>query len=56
MVENFVPKKGWKLFPANGPLEWDVGVRIGAALRQAYQSEQLGDDGLPTGRQVRPHV
>lgn len=49
-------KKGWKLFPANGSLEWDVGVRIGAALRQAYQSEQLGDDGLPTGRQVRPHV
>lgn len=49
-------KKSWKLFPADGPLEWDVGVRIGAALRQAYQSEQSGGDGLPTGRQVRPHV
>lgn len=49
-------KKGWKLFPADGPLEWDVGVRIGAALRQAYQSEQTGHDGLPTGQKVRPHV
>lgn len=49
-------KKGWRVFPADGPLEWDVGVRIGAALRQAYQSEQSGGDGLPTGRQVRPHV
>lgn len=49
-------KKGWKIFPADGPLEWDVGVRIGAALRQAYQAEQTGGDGLPSGRQVRPHV
>lgn len=46
----------WVLHPASGPLEWDVGVRIGAALRAAYQREQTGGDAAPTGRQVRPHV
>lgn len=46
----------WVLHPASGPLEWDVGVRIGSALRAAYQREQTGGDAAPTGRQVRPHV
>lgn len=46
----------WVMHPASGPLEWDVGVRIGAALRAAYQREQTGGDAAPTGRQVRPHV
>lgn len=46
----------WVLHPASGPLEWDVGVRIGAALRAAYQREQTGGDAAPTGRQVRPHI
>lgn len=49
-------RRGWQLFPAGGPTEWDVGVRIGAALRAAYQQEQQGAHGAPTGRQVRPHV
>lgn len=49
-------KRGWKLFQAGGPVEWDVGVRIGAALRAAYQQEQRGESGAPSGRQVRPHV
>lgn len=49
-------KKGWKLFSAAGPAEWDVGVRIGAALRKAYHAEETGKDSAPTGRQVRPHV
>lgn len=57
---NPVPKRtrrrGWQLFPASGPLEWDVGVRIGSALRAAYQREQTGGDAAPTGRSVRPHV
>lgn len=49
-------KAGWTIHPASGPAEWDVGVRIGAALRAAYQREETGKDAAPTGRQVRPHV
>lgn len=49
-------RHGWRLFPASGPSEWDVGVRIGAALRDAYAREQTGGDAAPTGRHVRPHV
>lgn len=32
-------RHGTKLFPAAGPREWDVGVRMGAALRAAYAAE-----------------
>lgn len=57
---NPMPKRtrrhGWRLFPADGPREWDVGVRIGAALRDAYAREQTGGDAAPSGRRVRPHV
>lgn len=60
---NPVPKKtrrdGWRLFAAEGPATWDVGVRIGAALRRAYQAEQTeqdGGDGAGDGPKVRPHV
>lgn len=49
-------RHGWRVFPASGPSEWDVGVRIGAALRDAYAREQTGGDAAPTGRHVRPHV
>lgn len=49
-------KNGTKLFPADGPTEWDVGVRMGAALRAAYHREQVGQESEPTGRRVRPHV
>lgn len=49
-------RHGWRLFPVDGPRTWDVGVRIGAALRRAYQAEQTGGDGTPTGRHVRPHI
>jgi len=30
-----IRRDGWKLFPAQGPAQWDVGVRMGAALRRA---------------------
>lgn len=49
-------RHGWRLFAVDGPSEWDVGVRIGAALRDAYAREQTGGDAAPTGRHVRPHV
>lgn len=41
---------------ATGPTEWDVGVRMGAALRAAYAREQTGGEAAPTGRHVRPHI
>lgn len=46
----------WMLHAAAGPTEWDVGTRIGAALRDAYQREQTGGSGVPAGRSVRPHI
>lgn len=49
-------RQGWRLFPASGPLEWDTGVRLGAALRQAYQREEARDLAPESGRRVRPHV
>lgn len=49
-------RTGWRLFPADGPREWDVGVRIGAALRAAYAREETGGEAAASGRHVRPHV
>ena len=49
-------KHGPRYFPPDIPTTWDVGVRIGAALRAAYRREQLGQDSAPSGRRVRPHV
>lgn len=49
-------RQGWKLFAARGCTEWDVGIRVGAALRKAYELEQMGESSAPTGRKQRPHV
>lgn len=49
-------ERGWKSPPASGPMEWDVGVRMGAALRAAYQREQMGGDATSDRGQIRPHV
>lgn len=47
-------KRGLQHFPADKPTTWDVGVRLGAALRRAYQAAQAGGgDGLGG---VRPHI
>lgn len=46
-------RDGWRLFPADGPAEWDVGVRLGAALRAANERSHSGGE---TGRHVRAHV
>ncbi len=55
---NPVPTKtrrgGVKLFAADGPKTWDVGVRMGAALREAYQVAQTQGDG--DGTSPRGHV
>lgn len=51
-------KRGPRLFPPNTATTWDVGVRLGAALRQSVRD----DGGTPdagTGRQrasPRPHI
>lgn len=55
---NPVPKRtrrdGWRLFPADGVRTWDVGVRMGAALRAAYHAEETGQGGQHGG--VRGHI
>lgn len=51
-------RDGMKLFPAEGPREWDVGVRMGAALRAAYQAAETlatGTHAGPRGHVRRAH-
>ena len=47
-------KSGWRLFPPDRPTTWDVGVRIGAALRRAYHAQQIHLGG--THASPRPHI
>lgn len=51
-------RHGEQLFPAAGPRTWDVGVRIGAALRRAYAAEQAAGQAGPAGTHAgpRPHI
>jgi len=49
-------KRGWKLFAADRPTTWDVGLRLGAALRRAYQAEQTGQGTAASGTSPRPHI
>ncbi|GAP39068.1 hypothetical protein ISF6_0933 [Piscinibacter sakaiensis] len=45
------------MFPADWPSTWDVGVRLGAALRQAYQAAETGGGGAGgTHAGPRAHV
>lgn len=49
-------KRGSRMFPPDRPRTWDVGVRIGAAIRSA-QSEVRGDgDGGDARAGPRPHI
>lgn len=58
---NPAPKKVrgiWRLFPADRPTTWDVGVRMGAALRRAQASSATADQGH-SGQAMtspRPHI
>lgn len=55
--KNPTPKKiknGARYFPPDKPKEWNVGVRMGAALRMAY--EQASRDEGGEGGRVRPHI
>jgi len=49
-------KGGWRTFPAPAPRYWDVGVRIGAALRAAKEREKHWRYEGTGERTVRPHV
>jgi hypothetical protein len=56
---NPTPKKvkgGAKLFPAEKSRTWDVGTRIGAALRRAYHVQQQSGGSEGQGSAVRPHI
>lgn len=48
-------KKGLRLFPPNRPTTWDVGVRMGAAIRKAKIAIESEDRG-GTHASPRPHV
>lgn len=47
-------KKGPRTFPPDNPTTWDVGVRIGSALRRAFTAQETGQGG--THASPRPHV
>jgi len=47
-------KSGPRLFPPNQPITWDVGLRMGAALRIAQRAHL--NNPLGGGIRVRPHV
>lgn len=50
-------KRGMQIFPASQPRVWDVGVRMGAALRAAYAAEGAGTSGGGIGHaSPRGHV
>lgn len=46
-------KQGWRLFPADKPTTWDVGVRLGAALRRAQQDP---DRAIGDGERAKPRA
>lgn len=48
-------KDGWRLFPASGLTRWDVGVRIGAAIRRAQSSVESESRGA-TGTHASPRA
>lgn len=57
---NPAPKRtrrgGWKIFPAEGVRTWDVGVRLGVALRQAYHAAETGQAREEGRAAPRAHV
>jgi hypothetical protein len=48
-------KGGLRLFPADKPTTWDIGMRIGAALRAATQRAESEPAG-GTHASPRPHI
>lgn len=48
-------KRGLRTFPASQPTTWEVGWRLGAALRAAMTREEVAHDAA-RGSGVRPHL
>ena len=49
-------KRGSRFFPPDRPSTWDVGVRIGAALRKARTEHDDESSATGTGTRPRPHI
>ncbi|NKA06372.1 hypothetical protein GO307_04651 [Ralstonia solanacearum] len=50
-------KQGWRLFAPEKTTPWDVGVRIGAALRRGYHAAETAQaQGDGSGGRQRPHI
>lgn len=49
-------KKGYRMFPAPKVSVWDVGIRMGAALRKAAQDDSTGESVERQRSGPRPHV
>ena len=49
-------RHGWKLFPPDQPRTWEVGVRLGAALRRARDESRDPGPGTGTHASPRGHV
>ncbi len=47
-------KQGWRLFPVDALTVWDVGLRIGPAIRRAHERET--GEGHPVGDRARPRA
>jgi hypothetical protein len=49
-------KKGLRLFAPDRPMPWDVGYRLGAALRKAWSAHEATTDTPGSHTSPRPHV
>jgi len=49
-------KRGWRLFPADKPSTWNVGVRIGSALRRAQGQGESGERPVAGADRARPRA
>ena len=47
-------KRGVQYFAPDKPMTWNVGVRLGAAIRRAYQAQETQAEGSNSG--PRPHI
>jgi hypothetical protein len=49
-------KKGLRLFPPDRPVPWEVGYRLGAALRRTWSATEAAVESVGTHASPRPHI